>query len=69
MPLWNQDRVIGALHDDTPLRAGSFTADDLDLLTALGNFAAGLLISLVKGGQVQRLLAWLKSFDERDKVH
>ena len=39
-PLWNQDRVIGALHVDTPLRAGSFTADDLDLLTALGNFAA-----------------------------
>ncbi len=40
VPLWNQDRVIGALHVDTPLRAGSFTADDLDLLTALGNFAA-----------------------------
>lgn len=30
-------------------------------------FAAGLLISLVKGGQVQRLIAWLKSFDEREK--
>lgn len=40
VPLWNQDRVIGALHVDTPLRVGSFTADDLDLLTALGNFAA-----------------------------
>ncbi len=40
VPLWNQDRIIGALHVDTPLRAGSFTADDLDLLTALGNFAA-----------------------------
>ena len=40
VPLWNQDRIIGALHVDTPLRVGSFTADDLDLLTALGNFAA-----------------------------
>jgi adenylate cyclase len=40
VPLWNQDRIIGALHVDTPLRAGTFTADDLDLLTALGNFAA-----------------------------
>jgi len=40
VPLWNQERIIGALHVDTPLRAGTFTADDLDLLTALGNFAA-----------------------------
>ena len=40
VPLWNRDRIIGALHVDTPLRVGSFTADDLDLLTALGNFAA-----------------------------
>ncbi len=40
VPLWNQSRIIGALHVDTPLRVGTFTADDLDLLTALGNFAA-----------------------------
>jgi adenylate cyclase len=40
VPLWNGDRIIGAVHVDTPLRAGTFTADDLDLLTALGNFAA-----------------------------
>jgi adenylate cyclase len=40
VPLWNSDRIIGAVHVDTPLRAGTFTADDLDLLTALGNFAA-----------------------------
>jgi len=40
VPLWNRDHVIGALHVDTPLKTGTFTADDLDLLTALGNFAA-----------------------------
>ncbi len=40
VPLWNRDRIIGAIHVDTPLRVGTFTADDLDLLTALGNFAA-----------------------------
>ncbi len=40
VPLWNRENVIGALHVDTPLKAGTFTADDLDLLTALGNFAA-----------------------------
>ncbi len=40
VPLWNRENVIGALHVDTPLKTGTFTADDLDLLTALGNFAA-----------------------------
>ena len=40
VPLWNREHVIGALHVDTPLKTGTFTADDLDLLTALGNFAA-----------------------------
>jgi adenylate cyclase len=40
VPLWIKDRIIGALHVDTPLRVGTFTADDLDLLTALGNFGA-----------------------------
>ncbi|MEO8055427.1 MAG: FHA domain-containing protein, partial [Acidobacteriota bacterium] len=34
VPLWDRDRVIGALHVDTPLKTGTFTADDLDLLTA-----------------------------------
>ena len=40
VPLWNLDRIIGALHVDTPLRVGTFNVNDLDLLTALGNFAA-----------------------------
>jgi len=40
VPLWNREKIIGALHCDTPLKVGTFTADDLDLLTALGNFAA-----------------------------
>jgi adenylate cyclase len=40
VPLWNREKIIGALHVDTPLRVGTFSADDLDLLTALGNFAA-----------------------------
>jgi len=37
------------------------------LALGVGCFAAGLLISLIKGGQVQRLLAWLKSFDDREE--
>jgi len=39
-PLWNRDSVIGVIHVDSPLHAGTFTERDLDLLTALANFAA-----------------------------
>ncbi|HSP93879.1 MAG TPA: adenylate/guanylate cyclase domain-containing protein [Thermoanaerobaculia bacterium] len=39
-PLWSRDSVIGVIHVDSPLHVGSFTEKDLDLLTALANFAA-----------------------------
>lgn len=39
-PLWSRDSVIGAIHVDSPLHVGTFTEKDLDLLTALANFAA-----------------------------
>jgi adenylate cyclase len=39
-PLWNQDSVIGVIHVDSPIHVGTFTEKDLDLLTALANFAA-----------------------------
>jgi len=54
VPLWNRENVIGALHVDTPLRAGTFTADDLDLLTALGNFAAVAIERARLQGRVAR---------------
>jgi adenylate cyclase len=54
VPLWNRDSVIGALHVDTPLKAGSFTADDLDLLTALGNFAAVAVERARLQGRIER---------------
>ena len=40
VPLWNRQRVIGAVQVDSPIHIGSFTEEDLDLLTALANFAA-----------------------------
>ncbi len=40
VPLWNRDRVIGAVQVDSPIHIGSFTEEDLDMLTALANFAA-----------------------------
>ena len=39
-PLWNGDSVIGVIYLDSPLHAGSCSEQDLDLLTALANFAA-----------------------------
>ena len=40
VPLWNRNRVIGAVQVDSPIHIGSFAEEDLDLLTALANFAA-----------------------------
>lgn len=39
-PLWSGERIIGVLQLDTPFHAGTFTEQDLDLLTALANYAA-----------------------------
>jgi adenylate cyclase len=39
-PLWLRERVIGVIYVDSPLHVGSFAASDLDLLTALSNYAA-----------------------------
>lgn len=39
-PLWNQDQVIGIIHVDSPMLTNCFTVNDLDLLTALANYAA-----------------------------
>jgi adenylate cyclase len=40
VPLWSGEKIIGVLQVDTPFHAGSFNEQDLDLLTALANFAA-----------------------------
>src|SRR5439155_19353774 len=40
VPLWNRNRVIGAVQVDSPIHVGRFTEEDLDLITALANFAA-----------------------------
>jgi class 3 adenylate cyclase len=40
VPLWETGKVTGVIHVDSPLHVGTFTSEDLDLLTALSNFAA-----------------------------
>ncbi len=39
-PLWNQDQVIGIVHVDSPMLTNCFNVNDLDMLTALANYAA-----------------------------
>ncbi len=39
-PLWNQDQVIGIIHVDSPMLTNCFNVNDLDMLTALANYAA-----------------------------
>jgi len=40
VPLWSGENIFGVLQVDSPFHAGSFNEQDLDLLTALANFAA-----------------------------
>jgi adenylate cyclase len=39
-PLWNKEQVIGIIHVDSPMLTNCFNLNDLDLLTALANYAA-----------------------------
>jgi adenylate cyclase len=39
-PLWNEDQVIGIIHVDSPMLTNCFTENDLEMLTALANYAA-----------------------------
>ncbi len=39
-PLWSGDRIIGVMQVDSPFKVGVFGEQDLDLFTALANFAA-----------------------------
>jgi adenylate cyclase len=39
-PLWSGERIIGVMQVDTPHHASAFTEQDVDLLTALANYAA-----------------------------
>jgi adenylate cyclase len=53
-PLWNQDHVIGIIHVDSPMLANCFTLNDLDLLSALANYAA---VAVERARLNQRIVA------------
>jgi adenylate cyclase len=51
-PLWNRNEVIGVLYCDNP-RSKKFTADDLEVFTALSNYAA---VAIEQGRLAQQLI-------------
>ena len=53
-PLWNKDEVIGIIHVDSPMLTNCFTVNDLDLLTALANYAA---VAIERARLNQKILA------------
>ena len=53
-PLWSGDSVIGVLQVDSASRIGAFTERDLDLLTAVANYAAVAVERLRSAEAVER---------------
>lgn len=53
-PLWNKEQVIGIIHVDSPMLTNCFTLNDLDLLTALANYAA---VAVERARLNQRIIA------------
>jgi adenylate cyclase len=53
-PLWNKGQVIGIIHIDSPMLTNCFTLTDLDLLTALANYAA---VAVERARLNQKILA------------
>jgi adenylate cyclase len=53
-PLWNKEQVIGIIHVDSPMLTNHFKLNDLDLLTALANYAA---VAVERARLNQRIIA------------
>ncbi len=65
-PLWLRERVIGVIYVDSPLHVGSFSAADLDLLTALSNYAA---VAIERARLNQRIQDERTARDRLERYH
>jgi len=65
-PLWHRERVIGVIYVDSPLHVGSFSAADLDLLTALSNYAA---VAIERARLNERIRAERMARDRLERYH
>jgi adenylate cyclase len=64
-PLWNRNEVIGVLYVDNP-RLHSFSEDDLEVLTALSNYAA---VAIEQARLSDRLLEETKRRERLQRYH
>ena len=53
-PLWSGERIIGVMQVDSPFHVGTFNENDLDLFTALANFAAVAVERIRNAEQVEK---------------
>jgi adenylate cyclase len=65
-PLWLRERVIGVIYVDSPLHVGSFSAGDLDLLTALANYAA---VAIERARLNERIQSERAARDRLERYH
>ncbi len=65
-PLWLRERVIGVIYVDSPLHVGSFSATDLDLLTALANYAA---VGIERARLNERIASERAARDRLERYH
>ncbi len=66
VPLWNRQRVIGAVQVDSPIHIGRFTEEDLDLLTALANFAA---VAIERAQLAEKIVQERKIRSKMERYH
>lgn len=65
-PLWNKDSVIGVVFIDSSTKSNSFNPGDLDLLTALANYAA---IGIEQARLNERIKEELKRRSQLERYH
>jgi adenylate cyclase len=65
-PLWHRERVIGVIYVDSPLHVGSLSASDLDLLTALSNYAA---VAIERARLNERIRRERQARDRLERYH
>ncbi len=63
-PLWSGERIMGVMQVDTPFHAGTFNEQDLDLLTALANYAA-VAVERLKNAKIAEFEREVRSRLER----
>jgi len=64
-PLWDRSEVIGVLYADNP-RSKKFVADDLDVFTALANYAA---VAIAQAHTADQLLQETKRRERLQRYH